>query len=489
MDEQQGQKVHAAIGASWPDSVLPSLAGLVEIPALSPAFDAGWAASGHLQAAVDHIRDWIAGRDLPGARCEIVRLDGRSPLLLVDVPATSGDGDGGGADVGDAGTVLLYGHLDKQPAQGTWSDGLGPWQAVISDGRLYGRGAVDDGYSGYAAVTALEAVHAAGGAHARAVVLLETGEESGSPDLPAYMDVLGPVLGDVTLVVCLDGGGGDYSRLWLTSSLRGLVQATVTVRVLDAPQHSGLASGVVPSSFRILRVLLDRLEDAATGEIRLPALNAGIPAQAVADARAAAAARPGAMAGLYPLAAGMSPASGDEAELILNNTWRPTLSVIGAAGLPAPADAGNVLRASTTLTLSFRTPPTADAKAGLAELEQALSADVPYGAQVELTDLKAENGWSSPALAPWLAGALDEVGTQVFDRPHGNVGVGGSVPFMELLGRRYPRAQFVVTGALGTDSNMHVPDEWLNIGFAMQVTEAVAHVLDAHARTGATPGQ
>jgi acetylornithine deacetylase/succinyl-diaminopimelate desuccinylase-like protein len=475
MDEQQGQKVHAAVGASWPDGVLPSLAGLVEIPALSPAFDADWAASGHLQAAVDHVRDWIATRDLPGARCEIVRLDGRSPLLLVDVPATSGRDD--------AGTVLLYGHLDKQPAQGTWSDGLGPWQAVISDGRLYGRGAVDDGYSGYAATTALEAVHAAGGAHARAVILLETGEESGSPDLPAYMDVLGNTLGDVTLVVCLDGGGGDYSRLWLTSSLRGMVHATVTVRVLDAPQHSGLASGIVPSSFRILRVLLDRVEDPATGEIRLPAMNVAIPAASAADARAAAAARPGAVRRLYPLVEGMTPTSDDEAELILRNTWRPTLSVIGAAGLPDPADAGNVLRASTTLALSFRLPPTADAKAGLAELEQALTTDVPYGAQVELTDLQAENGWSTPVLAPWLAAALDEVGAQVFGQPHGNVGVGGSVPFMELLGRLYPRAQFVVTGALGTDSNMHVPDEWLNIGFAMQVTEAVAHVLDAHART------
>jgi acetylornithine deacetylase/succinyl-diaminopimelate desuccinylase-like protein len=475
MDEQQGQKVHAAVGASWPDEVLPSLAGLVEIPALSPAFDADWAASGHLQAAVDHVRDWIATRDLPGARCEIVRLDGRSPLLLVDVPATSGRDD--------AGTVLLYGHLDKQPAQGTWSDGLGPWQAVVSDGRLYGRGAVDDGYSGYAATTALEAVHAAGGAHARAVILLETGEESGSPDLPAYMDVLGNTLGDVTLVVCLDGGGGDYSRLWLTSSLRGMVHATVTVRVLDAPQHSGLASGIVPSSFRILRVLLDRVEDPATGEIRLPAMNVAIPAASAADARAAAAARPGAVRRLYPLVEGMRPTSDDEAELILRNTWRPTLSVIGAAGLPDPADAGNVLRASTTLALSFRLPPTADAKAGLAELEQALTTDVPYGAQVELTDLQAENGWSTPALAPWLAAALDEVGAQVFGQPHGNVGVGGSVPFMELLGRLYPRAQFVVTGALGTDSNMHVPDEWLNIGFAMQVTEAVAHVLDAHART------
>jgi acetylornithine deacetylase/succinyl-diaminopimelate desuccinylase-like protein len=475
MDTLREQQVHAAVAGSWADQILPSLAGLVEIPALSPAFDASWAANGQLRAAVDHVRDWIVSRDLPGARCEIVELAGRSPLLLVEVPATPG--------AAGPGTVLLYGHLDKQPPFGGWSDGLGPWQPVLRDGRLYGRGAVDDGYSGYAATAALEAVVAAGGQHARAIMLLETGEESGSPDLPAYMEQLGGRLGDVTFVVCLDGGGGDYQRLWLTSSLRGLVQATVTVRVLRAPQHSGLASGIVPSSFRIMRQLLDRLEDSATGEVRLGQMTGPIPPERRADAEAAAAAAPGAVKRLYPLAEGMQPASDDEVELILNNTWRPTLSVIGAAGLPDPASAGNVLRASTSLTLSFRIPPLADAKAALAELEKVLTTDVPYGAQVELSDMKAERGWSSPPVAPWLAAALDQVGERVFGRSCGSIGIGGSVPFMELLGRLYPRAQFLVTGALGTDSNMHVPDEWLNIGFATQVTEAVAYALDAHARS------
>jgi len=473
MNEQAAQQVHASVAGAWPDQVLPSLSGLIEIPALSPAFDASWAASGQLRAAADHVRDWIAARGRPGVQCEIIELDGRSPLLLVEVAATPG--------AAARGTVLLYGHLDKQPPVGGWSEGLGPWQPVLRDGRLYGRGAVDDGYSGYAAITALEAA-AAGGQHARAVLLLETGEESGSPDLPAYLEHLGGRLGDVTLVVCLDAGGGDYERLWLTSSLRGVVQATVTVHVLRAPQHSGLASGIVPSSFRIMRQLLDRVEDSATGEIRLSAMNAEIPAAYRAAAQAAADARPGALAGLYPLAGGMRPASEDEVELILNNTWRPTLSVIGAAGLPEPASAGNVLRASTSLALSFRLPPLADAQAALAQLEQALTTDVPYGARVELSGLAAENGWSAPAAAPWLDAALAEVGQSVFGRPAASIGVGGSVPFMGLLGRLYPRAQFVVTGALGADSNMHVPDEWLNIGFAIQVTEAVAHILDAHAR-------
>jgi acetylornithine deacetylase/succinyl-diaminopimelate desuccinylase-like protein len=474
MNEQAVHEVHASVAGAWADQVLPSLSGLIEIPALSPAFDASWAAHGQLRAAVGHVRDWIASRDLPGAQCEVIELAGRSPVLLVEVAATP--------QAAARGTVLLYGHLDKQPPVGGWSEGLGPWQPVLRDGRLYGRGAVDDGYSGYAAVTALEAVAAAGGQHARAVLLLETGEESGSPDLPAYLEHLSGRLGDVTLVVCLDAGGGDYQRLWLTSSLRGVVQATVTVRVLQSPQHSGLASGIVPSSFRIMRQLLDRLEDPATGEIRLGAMAVAIPAAARAAARAAAAARPGALKGLYPLVEGMRPASEDEVELILNNTWRPTLSVLGAAGLPEPAIAGNVLRSSTSLALSFRLPPLADAQAALAELERALTTDVPYGARVELSGLAAENGWCAPAAAPWLDAALAQAGQSVFGRPAASIGIGGSVPFMGLLGRLYPRAQFVVTGALGADSNMHVPDEWLNIEFAIQVTEAVAHILDAHAR-------
>jgi acetylornithine deacetylase/succinyl-diaminopimelate desuccinylase-like protein len=468
-------KVHEAVTNGWTDQVLPSLAGLVEIPALSPAFDASWEANGYLHAAIDHVRDWIASRDLPGVQFDVVQLEGHPPVLLVDVPATPG--------TADKGTVLLYGHLDKQPPVGGWSEGLDPWKAVFRDGRLYGRGSVDDGYSGYAATTALEAVYAAGGEHARAILLLETGEESGSPDLPAYMEHLDGRLGDITLVVCLDAGGGDYERLWLTSSLRGVVQATLTVRVLESAQHSGLASGIVPSSFRIILQLLDRVEDSATGEIKLKEMVVPIPANRLAEAQALAAVDPGAIKRLYPLVEGMRPAAQDEVELILNNTWRATLSVIGAAGLPEPGTAGNVLRTSTSLILSFRIPPTADAKAARAELEKVLTTDVPYGAQVEITGLAGENGWNAPEVAPWLASALAQVGDRVFGTPHGNLGVGGAVPFMGLLGRLYPQAQFVSTGALGTDSNMHVPDEWLNIKFAGQVTEAIAHILDAHARS------
>ncbi|KAA2263454.1 M20/M25/M40 family metallo-hydrolase [Solihabitans fulvus] len=461
----------------WDNEVLPSLSELVVVPAVSPAFDPAWAEHGHLAAAVEHVRAWLAARDLPGATIEVVQLPGRTPLLLLDVPATEG--------AEPAGTALLYGHLDKQPPVANWSEGLGPWTPVVRDGRLYGRGSADDGYSGYAATAAIEALRAAGGSHARCVVLLETGEESGSPDLPAYLDHLRDRLGEVSLVVCLDAGGNDYERMWLTTSLRGLVQVTMTVRVLEFGQHSGIVSGIVPSSFRIARQLLDRLEDSATGEVLLPEAHAEIPANRVVELREALDAAPGSLLATLPLLAGVRPMGTDEVELGLNVGWRPTLSITGAEGLPLPDDAGNVLRPFTSLVLSFRLPPTADSAAALAAVRAALTTDVPYGAMVELSRTESADGWNAPELAPWLREALDQAGKEVFDAPWRTVGMGGSIPFMGLLHEAYPQAQFVVTGALGPDSNAHVPDEWLHLGHAAKVTEAVALVLHAQvARAG-----
>ncbi len=458
----------------WERDILPGLSDLVAIPAVSEAFDPDWAQHGHLAAAVEHVRAWLAARDLPDASVEVVSLAGKSPLLVADLPATPG--------AEGAGTVLLYGHLDKQPPVGGWSDGLDPWTPVVRDGRLYGRGAADDGYAGFASAAAVEAVRAAGGEHARCVLLLETGEESGSPDLPDYLELLTPRFGDVTLVVCLDSGSSDYDRLWLTTSLRGLVQTTVTVRVLEVGQHSGNAGGIVPSSFRVLRTLLDRLEDSATGEVVLPELHAEVPADRLAEAKATVEAVPGAVGAKLPLVPGVALAGDDELELVLNNAWRPSMAVIGADGLPSPADAGNVLRPYTTLCLSFRLPPTVDASRAQAAVRRALTTDVPYGAQLELSRVESADGWNAPATAPWLQAALDDASDTIFGEPWRTVGLGGSIPLMGMLQQRYPAAQFVVTGVLGPGSNAHVPDESLHLEYARKVTESIALVLAAHAQ-------
>ncbi len=423
-------QLRTAVNRTWDSDILPSLSDLVRIPAVSVLFDPNWATTGHLDAAAEHVRAWLAARALLDATVEILRLPGRTPVVLLDVPASEGM-------PADAGTVLLYGHLDKQPPVGGWSEGLGPWTPVIRGDRLYGRGAADDGYSGYAATAAIEGLRAAGGRHARCLVLLETSEESGSPELD----------------------------------------------VLDSGQHSGSASGVVPSSFRVFRQLLDRMEDSKTGEILLPELHGDIPTDRAGEMKALADLAPGAAARAFPLVEGMSPAATDDYELMANNAWRPTLSIIGAAGLPLPEEAGNVLRPFTTLTLSFRLPPLADPKKALAAVERALTTDVPYGAKVTLAREETGPGWNAPPTAPWLHEALDEVSTKIFE---GNqwltLGLGGSIPFMGSLGEAYPNAQFVVTGALANDSNAHVPDEWLNIPQAKRVTESVALILDAHAQ-------
>lgn len=458
----------------WDDDILPSLSELVAIPAISPGFDSQWAEHGHLVAAVAHVQAWIAARDLPGLTTEVFELPGHAPLLLVDVPATRGSTA--------QGTTVLYGHLDKQPPVADWSPGLGPWTPVVKDGRLYGRGAADDGYAGYAAVAALEALHAAGGAHGRCLVLLETSEESGSPDLPAYLAHLGDRLGDVSLVVCLDSGGNDYERMWLTTSLRGLVQVGLTVRVLDSGLHSGMASGIVPSSFRVARQLLDRIEDASTGEVLVREMHVDIPANRIAEVREAVGAVPGALTATVPFAGGTTAVEKDEVELALNGGWRPTLSITGAEGLPPLDDAGNVLRPFTTLLLSFRLPPTADAAVAFEAVEELLTTDVPYGASVELSRVEHAGGWNAPDLAPWLRETLDQAGEDIFGSPWRTVALGGSIPFMGLLHETYPDAQFLVTGAVGPDSNCHVPDESLHLDQAAKVTEAVALVLDAHAR-------
>ena len=464
----------STVSGLWDETVLPSLSEFVAIPAVSPVFDPDWAANGHLAAAVAHVKSWIADRGLPDARLDVVQLPERTPLLLVDIPAMAGHED--------AGTALLYGHLDKQPPVGGWADGLDAWTPVIRDGRLYGRGAADDGYAGYAAVAAIEALRANGGAHGRCVIMLEACEESGSPDLEAYVHHLADQLGQVTLVVCLDSGAADYERMWLTTSLRGMAQVTATVKVLDFGQHSGMVSGIVPSSFRIFRQLLDRIEDSSTGRVKIAEMHVEVPAGRQDEIRESVGTAPGFASAGIPFVSGVEAVTPDEVEQVLNNSWGPTLSIIGADGLPKPADAGNVLRPFTTLVLSFRLPPTADSAAAIEAVTKILTTDVPYGAHVELTRLENADGWNAPELAPWLRSALDTASQEIFGGPWRTLGVGGSIPFMGLLNGIYPDAQFVATGALGPDSNAHVPDESLHIEYAKKVTATIAKVLDAHAR-------
>jgi acetylornithine deacetylase/succinyl-diaminopimelate desuccinylase-like protein len=473
--------IAAHVDGVWAADVVPALEEFIGIPNKSPGFDPEWREHGHMDRATELVADWCRARAIPGLRVEIVRIAGPdgldlTPVVLAEIPSSEG--------AADAGTVLLYGHLDKQPEMVGWRDGLGPWTPVREGDRLYGRGGADDGYAAFAALTAIEALHAAGGRHARCVVLIEASEESGSPDLPAYVEALAERIGQPDLVVCLDSWCANYEQLWITTSLRGLLTVNLTVRVLDEGVHSGSAGGIVPSSFRIARQLLSRLEDESSGRILLPELHVEVPPGRVAQAEAAGK-ELGPLAGHeYPFAGGTHPLSADPVEHVLDVSWRPTLAVIGAAGLPAPTDAGNVLLPVTTLQLSVRLPPRCDPVRAADAIERALTTDPPQGATVTAVTEESAAGWDAPPLVPWLEDALEDASSACFGDSPRYLGEGGTIPFMAMLGERFPDAQFVITGVLGPGSNAHGPNEFLDLPTARRVTRCVAHLLHDHAHRG-----
>jgi acetylornithine deacetylase/succinyl-diaminopimelate desuccinylase-like protein len=467
------------IERQWDEDIVPTLVEYIRIPAKSPHFDPEWARAGHIERSVRLAGQWLRGQDVKGLEVEIVRLAGRTPLLYFDAPATG--------DAASRGSVLIYGHLDKQPEMTGWRAGLGPWTPVYDGGRLYGRGGADDGYSPFAALAAIGALDAAGVTRPRCVGLIETCEESGSYDLPAYLDLLASRMGRVGLVIALDSGAGNYEQLWVTTSLRGLVNGTLDVRVLTEGVHSGDSGGVVPSSFRIARRILDRIDDSRTGVVKPAAFACEVPADRMEQAREAARILGDTLWKRFPWAsccedqAGArlfaEPATKDPVELVLNRTWRAALGVTGADGLPPLESAGNVQRPRTALKLSLRLPPLVDAERAARELKALLESDPPHSAQVTFRYDPPATGWNAPPIAPWLAGSLDAASNALFGRPAAYMGEGGTIPFMAMLGAKFAGAQMLVTGVLGPQSNAHGPNEFLDVPYAKKVTVATAAVL------------
>ncbi len=472
--------------AYWPREVLGALAQHIRVPALSPAFDADWAAHGLLEQVAQDAARWAEAQPLRGLAVEIVRLPGRTPLVFFALPGDAPP---------DAEAVLFYGHLDKQPEFDGWRPGLGPWSPVRDGDRLYGRGGADDGDAIHAAIGALLALQAEGAPMPRCVGVIETCEESGSHDLPPYLDALASRIGRVGLVVCLDSGAGSYDQLWTVTSLRGYAAGTLEVQVLDEGAHSGDAGGIVPSSFRVLRHLLDRLEDSATGRLLAPSLSVQVPPDRLRQAREAARVlgeRAWKRFGWH-VEDGQSvlPVTTDPEEALLSRAWRASLAVTGAEGLPPLASAGNVLRPRTAFKLSLRLPPTTDSAQALAEVRTLLEADPPYRARVRFHPDKVHaDGWNAPAFAPWLDHALDAASRACFGAPCAHIGQGGTIPLMGLLARAFPRAQFMVCGVLGPGANAHGPNEFLHLPYAMRLSACVGaavHAFAHHAALSSNP--
>lgn len=472
----------AQVSAQWDSSILPQLKDYIAIPAKSPMFAPDWQQQGLLEQVVRNAASWVEAQKVAGLRLEIVRLPGRTPLLFFEVEGTQPN-----ANAATSPTVLMYGHLDKQPEFDGWRSHLGPWTPVLEGDRLYGRGGADDGYAIYASIAAIQALKTQNVAHPRIVGLIETSEESGSGDLLPYIDALKPRLGDVGLVICLDSGAGNYDQLWLTTSLRGMASGTLKVQILTEGVHSGDASGVVPSSFRILRQVLDRLEDSATGRVLPASFHCTIPPERIAQAQATAAILGDAAYSRFPWAhhdCGGStlfalPTTQDPVQALLKRTWEPTLSVTGAEGLPALQDAGNVLRPYTAFQLSLRLPPLVDAAACVQELKTLLEDNAPYQARVTWEGASSANGWNAPDMAPWFEQALHTASRAHFGADCGYIGQGGTIPLMNMLSQGFPRAQMMVCGVLGPQSNAHGPNEFLHVPYAKKLTAAVAQVIAA----------
>ncbi len=468
------------VSAQWDGDIVRQISEYIAIPAKSPGFDGDWAQHGFIDTVVRNAASWIEAQKVEGLTLEIVRLPGRTPVLFFEVPATRAAVPGQTSQ-----TVLMYGHLDKQPEFSGWRADLGPWTPSYQDGKLYGRGGADDGYAAYASIAAIQALKSQQVAHPRIVGLIETCEESGSYDLLPYVDALRSRLGDVGLVICLDSGAGNYDQLWLTTSLRGMASGTLKVRVLTEGIHSGDASGLVPSSFRIMRQVLDRLEDSATGRLLPASFHCEVPADRLAQAQATAAILGDEIYKRFPWAhydCGGStsftlPTTTDPVEALLQRTWRPTLSVTGAEGFPALKDAGNVLRPFTAFKLSLRLPPLVDAAQAVQELKALLEDNAPYQAKVTFEGGGGATGWNAPSSTPWFDNALDGASQAFFGAGCGTIGQGGTIPLMNMLSQGFPKAQMMVCGVLGPKSNAHGPNEFLHVPYAKKLTAAVAYVM------------
>jgi acetylornithine deacetylase/succinyl-diaminopimelate desuccinylase-like protein len=452
--------------AIWDQEILPSLYEYIRIPNKSPAYEPRW--QKEMDRAVALIEGWCRKQPIAGLSVQVVRLENRTPVIFMEIPGEGSE------------TVLLYGHLDKQPEMTGWRQGLSPWQPVREGDKLYGRGGADDGYSSFASLAAIRLVQEQKLSHARCVVLIEGCEESGSTDLPAYIAHLAPNIGKPSLVVCLDSGCGNYEQLWTTTSLRGMVAGNLRVDILNEGVHSGDASGIVPESFRILRQLLERIDDEQTGRVKIDALNVQIPAERLKQARLTAEVLGDEVWNKFPWVAGARPVVTDKIEMILNRSWRPALSITGIDGLPPLGSAGNVLRPYTACKISLRIPPRIDPVAATKLVKETLEKDPPYGARVTFEGEKASTGWDAPPLAQWLSSSVDRASRNFFGKPPMAFGEGGTIPFMGMLGEKFPEAQFLITGVLGPGSNAHGPNEFLHVPTGVRLTACVANVIADH---------
>lgn len=446
-------------------NILPGLEEFIRIDNLSPEFDPEWETNGKAEKAGMHLLNWAKSQGIKGLKGELIKSPGKTHFLLIEIEPQ-----------GINKTVLLYGHFDKQPSLGEWEEGLHPNKPVIKNGLLYGRGSSDDGYALFSMIEAVKLIQLQNCKHGHIVIALESGEESGSPDLISYLKTYKERTGNPDLMICLDSGCKDYSCLWLTTSLRGLTKIEVEIECLKEDVHSGEAGGIAPDAFSILRILLNRLEDSKTSKIIVP-LNAEIPKYIMEDAeKLADYLKEKVVTDLVKLADGVVPITDDYKELILNNTWRPTMVVIGI-NHPQVEGSGNILRSKIKACLSFRLPPTFNCKDAEKIITEILTKDPPYNAKINVKVNISVNGWAAKNLNNSLKKSFSKSSNYLFGKDYYSNGEGGTIGFIPELGELYPECEMLVTGVLGPGSNAHSINECLNIDYTNKMTVALAHAI------------
>lgn len=467
MNYDQTKKI---ISDEFDKEVIPALCEFIKIDNLSPFFDTEWYTNGKLDKAAEFCLAWVLRQGVKGLKGEIIKHEDKTPLIYIEIDSHGSDKN-----------CILYGHFDKQPHFTGWAEGLGPTTPVIKDGLLYGRGGADDGYAVFSSIAAIKNIQLQGGKHGRIVIVIEGSEESGSPHLMHYINHLKDRIGSPDLMVCLDSGAQDYDRLWVTSSLRGMYMADLKVEVLHEGVHSGAGTGLAPDSFMIIRNLLDRLEDSKTGKI-VDALHVEIPKNRIEDAKKVADLKKDKILTEHvKLLPGVKGITDDFTELLLNNTWRPTLAITGAGGLPDYKVAGNVLRQSTTVRLSIRLPPSYDSSKAVGVVNEILTKDPPFNSKVTIEPRTPGNGWNNKEFSEKLHNHLNEASLNLWGKEYLSFGEGGSIPFIKQLADSFPACEIVVIGVLGPNSNAHSCNESLHIDYCKNITATLSHTLNNYA--------
>lgn len=464
------EKLKQFVESEFTNNALPSFKTFLTIENCTPAYDPDWDKNGLLKSAASHLKAYaLKSSGVQGLNAILSSDEGKTPFLLVTVDSTSGDGK----------SILLYGHFDKQPPNSGWSQGLGPYLPVEKDGYLYGRGSADDGYAFYAMLTIIKALQNFNIPHPKFVIILEGSEESGSIDLPIYIEEYQQFIGQPDLILALDSGIIDYNRIWLTSSLRGVVSCDLTVKTLTKGVHSGKGSGIAPESFMIIRKLLSKLED-YNDQSRMKDFEVEIPDSEKTKISKAVEVMGDDWCSKIPILPGMKLLGDTPTDRLINWTWKPALTVAGARGIPNVKDAGNVLRPYTTLYLSIRTPPTFDGILNGKKILEDITNQTPFNSTVLIENYEAFNGSLIKEPSDNLKSQIDNLAKNYISGGMAQIPVGISIPFTTIFSQYFPKSQILVTGCAGVDSNAHGPNERLNLSYTKNFICSFVHIFSVY---------